>query len=354
MMGNPRTGERAGTRSFCAGVMPSTCRTRQGAENRPYHADVYGPTSRGNALGIQQRFTAFSTLQPMAQCASALAVARLRAHRRSHLSTSSTPPRSMGMASATNQQGTMQAALAALLDRIGPAIVLTHSQSGPYGWLIADARPSLVKGLVPGRAVGPSAYQRDLPWPARTGFKTGRLQFPWGITACPASPIHCGHRLLGTRAREAGGGRQPQRGQMLAPGEPVRTLPNLQAIPILIVTSEAGYHSSYDNCTSEYLTQAGVPEHARVPWDVGIHGNGHMMMLEKNNLRYCCLHGEVDQRPCGGSLARQARRGKGPRRAPCRLSRGPHRLRRYDPSCLLMRDAVHCSVSESTTEGVRT
>jgi len=36
--------------------------------------------------------------------------------------------------------------------------------------------------------------------------------------------------------------------------EPVRTLPNLQAIPILIVTSEAGYHSSYDNCTS------GVPD----------------------------------------------------------------------------------------------
>jgi hypothetical protein len=30
---------------------------------------------------------------------------------------------------------------AALLDRIGPAIVLTHSQSGLFGWLIGDARP---------------------------------------------------------------------------------------------------------------------------------------------------------------------------------------------------------------------
>src|SRR4029078_12835246 len=38
-----------------------------------------------------------------------------------------------------------QDAGAALLDRIGPAIVLTHSQSGPFGWLIADARPQLVK-----------------------------------------------------------------------------------------------------------------------------------------------------------------------------------------------------------------
>ena len=31
---------------------------------------------------------------------------------------------------------------AALLDRIGPAIVLTHSQSGTFGWLIADGRPT--------------------------------------------------------------------------------------------------------------------------------------------------------------------------------------------------------------------
>ena len=34
---------------------------------------------------------------------------------------------------------------AALLDKIGPAVVLTHSQSGAYGWLIADARPRHVK-----------------------------------------------------------------------------------------------------------------------------------------------------------------------------------------------------------------
>src|ERR1700738_387901 len=37
---------------------------------------------------------------------------------------------------------------AALLDRIGPAVVLTHSQSGAFGWLIADARPQFVKAVV--------------------------------------------------------------------------------------------------------------------------------------------------------------------------------------------------------------
>jgi pimeloyl-ACP methyl ester carboxylesterase len=34
-----------------------------------------------------------------------------------------------------------QDAGAALLDKIGPAIILTHSQSGPFSWLIPDVRP---------------------------------------------------------------------------------------------------------------------------------------------------------------------------------------------------------------------
>jgi pimeloyl-ACP methyl ester carboxylesterase len=45
---------------------------------------------------------------------------------------------------------------AALLDRIGPAIILTHSQSGPFGWLIADARPKLVKAVVAVEPAGPA------------------------------------------------------------------------------------------------------------------------------------------------------------------------------------------------------
>ena len=61
-------------------------------------------------------------------------------------------------------------------------------------------------------------------------------------------------------------------------------MPNLKGIPILIVTAEASYHAPYDHCTSLFLKQAGV-EHTFVRLaDVGIRGNGHMVMLEKNNL----------------------------------------------------------------------
>jgi pimeloyl-ACP methyl ester carboxylesterase len=66
-----------------------------------------------------------------------------------------------------------QDAGAALLDKIGPAIVLTHSQSGPYGWLIADARPQLVKAVVAIEPAGP-------PFEA-TIIGTGKTR-PWGPT----------------------------------------------------------------------------------------------------------------------------------------------------------------------------
>ena len=46
----------------------------------------------------------------------------------------------------------------ALLDKIGPAILLTHSQSGAFGWPVADARPNLVKAMVAVEPSGPPVH----------------------------------------------------------------------------------------------------------------------------------------------------------------------------------------------------
>ena len=55
-------------------------------------------------------------------------------------------------------------------------------------------------------------------------------------------------------------------------------------MPIMIMTAEASYHATYDHCTVKFLEQAGIhPTWIKLA-DVGIHGNGHMLMLEKNNL----------------------------------------------------------------------
>jgi len=64
---------------------------------------------------------------------------------------------------------------------------------------------------------------------------------------------------------------------------PARPLPNLQKMPILIVTAEASYHATYDHCTVKFLEQAGVHPTWVKLGDAGLHGNGHMLMLEKNS-----------------------------------------------------------------------
>ena len=56
------------------------------------------------------------------------------------------------------QQELNRDALIALLDKIGPAILLTHSQSGAFGWPVADARPNLVKALVAVEPNGPPVH----------------------------------------------------------------------------------------------------------------------------------------------------------------------------------------------------
>ena len=64
---------------------------------------------------------------------------------------------------------------------------------------------------------------------------------------------------------------------------PARKLPNLAKVPILILVAEASYHATYDHVTAAYLAQAGVPNTFMRLVDLGIRGNGHMMMLEKNS-----------------------------------------------------------------------
>jgi len=66
--------------------------------------------------------------------------------------------------------------------------------------------------------------------------------------------------------------------------EPARQLVNLKSIPIMILTSEAGFHATSDHCNSLFLKQAGVDnDFIRLP-DIGIHGNSHYLMLEKNSM----------------------------------------------------------------------
>jgi pimeloyl-ACP methyl ester carboxylesterase len=172
-----------------------------------------------------------------------------------------------------------QEAGAALLDKIGPAILLTHSQGGSFGWSIADARPTLVKGVV---AIEPSGP----PFNAIEGRPRHGLE--WGISDIPLTydpPVEKSSDL-GTVRHLAAAHLAVCELQL----EPARRLVNLENIPVMLVTGGTSYHADYDHGTVDFLRQAGV----RVDFirldERGIQGNGHMMMLEANNLEIAaCL-----------------------------------------------------------------
>ena len=180
------------------------------------------------------------------------------------------------------QQELNRDAGAALLDKIGPAILLTHSQSGAFGWPIADARPNLVKAIVAVEPSGPPV--RDAVFKgAPDYFSDGPQSKPWGLAAVKLTygGVSEASQLAFAAQDKAD---RPDLMRCWRQKEPAHPLTNLQRIPVVIVSSEASYHASYDHCTSQYLAQAGVKNTFIRLADRGIKGNGHMMMLEKNNL----------------------------------------------------------------------
>ena len=189
-----------------------------------------------------------------------------------------------GLADFKQQQMLNRDAIVSLLEKIGPAILLTHSQSGAFGWPVGDARPDLVKAIVAVEPSGPPFFDIE-SLGAPEWFRYGTtMTKPWGITADPLAyspPAENASNLQIVQQDKADG---PELSKCWMQKEPARQLTNLQKIPVLVVTSEASYHAAYDHCTVQYLEQAGV----RTTWiklaEVGVYGNGHMMMLEKNNL----------------------------------------------------------------------
>ena len=171
-----------------------------------------------------------------------------------------------------------------LLRRIGPAVLLTHSQSGPMGWLIADAMPSHVQAILALEPNGPPffdvKYTGGDPWYQYPAQQPDR---PYGLSRAPLTfnPPLRENECLQAEPQAQTTATNVADGYLQA--EPARQLPQLQGMPILIMVAEASYHSPYDHLTSAFLTQAGVDNELVYLSEHGLYGNGHMVMLEKNN-----------------------------------------------------------------------
>ena len=119
-------------------------------------------------------------------------------------------------------------ALVALLDKIGPSIVVTWSQSGRFGASAAVQRPDLVKALI---LLEPAAV-------SQAGVMTGISQADW---------------------------------------DSISHIPILLEVgdfdPVRVVRQRNFCNTIGNNCTLLELTE------------LGIFGNGHVVMVEKNNLQ---------------------------------------------------------------------
>lgn len=173
-------------------------------------------------------------------------------------------------------------ALVALLDAIhSPVILLTHSQGGTPGWLTADSRPNQVKAII---TIEPAAPPIKGVNTATLKYVDGQGGLTWGVAAQPITydpPVKDPAELQPVleEKSDAPGDVVPCYVQK----EPAHKLVNLEKIPVVYLSSEGGYHREYDPCLAKWLNQAGVHTQFVRLEDVGIHGNGHELMLEKNS-----------------------------------------------------------------------
>jgi pimeloyl-ACP methyl ester carboxylesterase len=252
-----------------------------GRARAAYQADLYGPHTRLDLERVQQRFTAVAryNLWPQAKL-----------HTQWPGTGAPGDPvfdqffasQVTGIQDFILQQSLNRDALLALLDKVGPAILLTHSQSGAFGWPVADARPDRVKALLSIEPSGPPFFDMETIG-APEWFRDAAKTRAWGTTAVPLtySPPAASASDLAIVQQEKPDA--PNLARCWMQKAPARQLPNLQKVPHLVVTAEASYHAAYDHCTVKYLEQAGV----QATWikleEAGIRGNGHMVMIEKNN-----------------------------------------------------------------------
>jgi len=139
-----------------------------------------------------------------------------------------------------------QVRLAELLDRVGPAVVVTHSAAGPGTFLAADANPQNVAALIAIEVLG--------------------------LGARPDDPH----------------------------AAPERPLPNLSRFPIAVVTGEASMFRAFDHEMVAFLKQAGCDVELVQLADRGVSGNSHGIMIERNNVETLAVLTAWVERRLGG------------------------------------------------------
>lgn len=149
-------------------------------------------------------------------------------------------------------------ALVALLKKIGPSILVTHSQSGKLGWLTAIRRPDLVKGIV--------------------SYEPGFL-FPEGALP-PRIPLYKGSTSPGTTVPVADFEMLTKVPLQVVYGDNIPTKPD----PDLWAERRRGQVLGAALFEKAVNDRGGDAEILHLP-KVGLRGNSHFMFSDLNNLK---------------------------------------------------------------------
>jgi pimeloyl-ACP methyl ester carboxylesterase len=168
----------------------------------------------------------------------------------------------------------------ALLEMINtPVIMFTHSQGGGFGFNITEARPNLVRAMVTAEPGGPQFGGAD------TVKVEPRPRNPnsWGLTNMRFEydpPANAPADLQVVLEEKSD---RPDEVRCWMQVEPARKLAKWQNIRVLAISADGTYHRVYDPCIPKFLNQAGVKTDFVRLEEVGLRGNSHMMMLERNS-----------------------------------------------------------------------
>jgi pimeloyl-ACP methyl ester carboxylesterase len=147
-------------------------------------------------------------------------------------------------------------ALIALLDKIGPAIVVTHSQSGLFGWLTGARSPN-VKGII--------SYE--------PGFV-----FPQGEMPAPI-PLHRSTQVAGTPVTAAEFINLTKLPIQVVYGDNIPKLP----IPDLVADGRRAQQVTSHLFVQALNSKGGNASVLLLP-DAGLYGNSHFMFSDLNNV----------------------------------------------------------------------
>lgn len=149
--------------------------------------------------------------------------------------------------------------LGELLQRIGPAILVTYSAGAISGWWVADKHPELIAGML---AIEPAAS--NITSSLRKGL-TFEPPLPEDFVAVP-DPEGCD----------------------LQPPDQVSRLPSFADMNIHMVGAEFGLTRGLP-CSRKALVQAGANVRYTYLPDEGVRGNGHLLLGELNNAQVAAV-----------------------------------------------------------------